>query len=171
MSMDNITHAYILRRFSYDPVTGVMTHRETTTNRVKVGDPVGHLHHTSGYLQTRLGGKTVKVHRVIWFYQTGAWPSEDVDHIDGNRSNNAWSNLRQCSREDNLHNMRAKNPRSGFKGVVQRGGSFMVRIRTKDKIHHIGSYSSAEVAASAHDEAALRLHGPFAKTNKALGLL
>ena len=168
--MTKITHQGLLQLFAYDPLTGVLTHRKTTTNRVKVGDPVGSLH-SKGYLHTRLDGKTVKVHRVIWFYQTGQWPKEDIDHKDGVRSNNRWANLREATREQNLHNMKIKDPKSGFKGVVKRGGSFMARIRTKGAVHYIGSYTTAEAAAAAYDYAALRLHGDFARTNKALGLI
>lgn len=168
--MGETTHRELLRRFNYCPQTGILTHRQVTTNRVKEGDQVGSLH-SRGYLHTRLDGKTVKVHRVIWFYQTGQWPDQDIDHIDGDRSNNAWSNLRACSRAQNLQNMKAKNPQSGFKGVVRRGGSYMVRLRANKQTYHVGSFSSAKEAAEAYDQAALQLQGSFAKTNKALGLL
>ena len=168
--MDELYHTQALEQFSYDRKTGVLTHRKVTTNRVKVGAAVGRISAT-GYLVTRFQGMTTKVHRLIWLWVTGAWPDGDVDHIDGNRTNNAWSNLRVCSRAQNLHNMRAKNPKSGFKGVVKRGGSFMARVRAQGKAHYIGSFKSAEEAARAYDDAARRLQGEFARTNQALGLL
>lgn len=168
--MTEPTHELVLARYFYDPSSGKLTHRTRNSNRVQIGDEVGNLH-VSGYLTTTINGKAYKLHRLIWFYMTGCWPTQDIDHINGNRSHNAWSNLRECSREENLHNMQPKNPRSGLKGVLQRGRSFMVRVRTKGKVHYIGSFRSAKEAAAAYDEAVLHLHKNFARTNASLGLI
>ena len=165
-----ISHAEVLRRFDYNPETGILSHRVRTTNRIKVGDPVGHLH-SSGYLTTAIDGKAYRLHRLIWFYVTGRWPDHDVDHEDNNRANNAWDNLREGTRTQNLHNMRAKNPASGFKGVLRRDGSFSASIRDHGKRIHLGSFRTGKEAAEAYDAAATALFGEFAKTNKALGLL
>src|SRR5689334_8621212 len=51
-------------------------------------------------VQSEINGKTVKLHRFILNAPKGF----DVDHIDGNPLNNVRSNLRICSRQENLRN-------------------------------------------------------------------
>ena len=168
--MGNVDQHLLKELFDYDQTSGKLVWKRPLSKRIKKGDFAGSIH-SRGYTHVGIFGKTYKAHRLIWLYMTGSWPTLDIDHIDGNRSNNAWKNLRQCTRDRNCQNQVAKNPKSGFKGVVQRGNSFMVRIRTKGKYHHVGSYPSAEEAAQAYDAASLKYHGQFAKTNKSLGLL
>jgi len=70
-----------------------------------------------GYWYGRIFYQQVLAHRVAWKIMTGADPIE-VDHIDGNRGNNKWSNLRNGTRADNLRNVRLRrNNKSGYHGV------------------------------------------------------
>ena len=103
---------------------------------------------------------------------TGFYPAEDIDHIDGNRSNNIWTNLRLATRRQNLMNQgKRPNNHSGFKGVTSRGNSYAVRFRANGKIVWVGSFPTAKEAAEAYDREVVKHQGDFAKTNRALGLL
>lgn len=95
-----------------------------------------------------------------------------VDHIDGDGLNNRRGNLRACSTRQNIRNKRPKkNAAVPFKGVfATSNGKFIARCKAV-KLHNLGSYSTPEEAARAYDEAAIRLHGEFARTNVMLGLL
>lgn len=55
-----------------------------------------------GYRMGRILGRAYKAHRVGWAIHTGAWPVGDIDHIDGDPSNNRICNLRDVSRAENL---------------------------------------------------------------------
>ena len=75
--------------FSYNPVTGILT-------RNKTGSKVGNNDRTTGYHKIRVGKITTQVSRIAWllFYR------EDpigyvIEHIDGNKRNNAIQNLRK----------------------------------------------------------------------------
>ena len=57
--------------------------------------------------------KLHRMHRMVVHCPDGF----DVDHIDGNGLNNARSNLRICSRSENMQNQRIRTGSSVFKGV------------------------------------------------------
>ena len=71
-----------------------------------------------GYKQGRIFGHAFFAHRVGYALHFGEWPSDEIDHIDNNRSNNAISNLRIANRSQNSCNStKPKDNKSGVKGV------------------------------------------------------
>jgi hypothetical protein len=89
-----------------------------------------------------------------------------VDHIDGNGLNNQRSNIRPCSRSENMRNRGAyRNNTSGFKGVFwfARDRRWRARIRVDGKDKHLGFFDDPEAAHEAYCAAAAELHGEFAR--------
>jgi len=168
--MHELSQETVHHLFLYDEVSGELTHKNPTSNCVKAGAIAGHLH-SRGYIHVGVFGKQYKAHRLIWLYMTGNFPEHDIDHIDGNRSNNSWKNLRESSRSQNCRNQKFRGNSSGYKGVSLRNGTYSARIRTKNEVHYLGSFSDPLDAALAYDHAAIKLHGKFAKTNSSLGLI
>ena len=121
-------------------------------------------------LRSNKGQETILMHRVVL-----PSPIElDVDHIDNNGLNNQKSNLRVCTRSQNIMNSSLSNKnKSGYKGVSWHKGNnrYMSYIKLEYKQIHLGSFSDPIDAALAYDVAAIKYHGEFAKTNKMLGLL
>ena len=73
-----------------------------------------------GYLEGKILGKYYKAHRVIWLWMTGEWPKEQVDHINHDRTDNRWCNLREASRLENYRNQsQYKNNKSGLYRSLQ----------------------------------------------------
>jgi len=108
----------------------------------------------------------IRMHRVIMNTPVGM----ETDHIDMDGLNNQRSNLRVCTRLDNIHNQKARklSDRHPFKGVYQKGGKWVVRIRVNRKEILVGSFKDKVEAAHAYDNAARKYHGEFARTNFAM---
>lgn len=125
---------------------------------------------SKGYIVIEVDGRAYKSHRLVWLYIYGTFPADQLDHINGDRSDNRLSNLRPAS---NLENCRSKsvykNSRSGIKGVHLRYGKWVARIRVEGRLKHLGCYNSLEEATAAYDQAAHRFFGEFARTNAMIG--
>ena len=103
-----------------------------------------------GYLQMNFEGRPYVVHRLIFLYVTGEFPKEDVDHINGDRLDNRFENLRLVSRQDNLRNQGLRNDNtSGHMGVShdKSRGLFHAYIGVgKGKRRSLGYHSTVEKA-------------------------
>ena len=102
--------------FSYDPNVGDFIRLKSPR-----GDRVGKVAGATdshGHIQIKIKGKLYLAHRLAWLYMTGSFPDHQIDHIDHNRSNNKWDNLRPVSNATNCKNrgMHSKNT-SGHVGV------------------------------------------------------
>ena len=103
-------------------------------------------------------------HRLVWLYVHGDPMPDCIDHIDGNPLNNRFSNLRASTKAQNCANMRLRDANtSGVKGVGPYKGRWRARIMVNFKDHHLGYFDTLEEAAKARFDAAVRLHGAFAK--------
>jgi len=158
-----LTQSRLKEILHYEPRTGIFTWLSVLCNRVKAGDRAGSLH-ANGYMYIGVDNKSYRAHRLAWFYQTGEWPTDDIDHIDMCRDNNCWSNLREATRSQNLANSTAqRNNRLGIKGVCRHQGRYRSYISKGRKKIHLGMFDTPEDAHAAYCEAAERLHGAFAR--------
>lgn len=111
----------------------------------------------TNYVVTETGGVRLKMHHLLLRTK----PGEEVDHRNGNPFDNRRSNLRKCTRAQNLANRRVrKDSVSGVKGVryVKARGVFHVRLRGA----HIGSFKTLASAVRAHQKASKAHYGEFA---------
>ncbi len=104
-----------------------------------------------------------RVHRLIW--ETFVGEIQDgyvIDHIDGNRLNNALSNLRVATRQQNSVNRGAmvKN-KTGFRGVVRKGTRFIAQITSNYTVTYLGTFDTPEQAGLAYQTRAKEVHGNF----------
>ncbi len=121
-----------------------------------------------GYAQGAIFDRHYVAHRVIWAMQTGAWPTAHVDHINGDRGDNRWDNLREASHMENCRNRRASsNSTSKYLGVCwnKQAGKWRARINVDGAIYNLGDFASEEVAAKVYDVAARHHFGQFARPN------
>ena len=145
--------------FAYCAATGRITRRVTRGGQM-AGAIVGTAR-TDGYQATKLAGKEILCHRLAWLIVHGDLPSGELDHINGNRSDNRIDNLRCASRSMNNQNRRTafKSNRLGVLGVTQtKRGTFIARIRVNGKGIHLGVFPTAAEASQAYVAAKRQLH-------------
>lgn len=121
-----------------------------------------------GYIAVNLNGERFLAHRVIWLMSTGKWPKEQLDHINGNRSDNRIKNLRECNNSENNRAVGIKSSNtSGFKGVTfnKASGKYFAYIRVNYKRIHLGVWNTAKEAAVSYNKAAVEHFGEFANLN------
>lgn len=110
----------------------------------------------------RVQGVNLAEHRVIWKLVTGEDPVCEIDHVNGQNSDNRWVNLREAGRAQNLMNTRARGPWP--KGVCfdKSRGLFAAKIKVEGRTCNLGRFSTPEAAAARYREAAGRVHGRYA---------
>ena len=159
----NLTQERLREVLSYDPETGIFKNR-ISRGRSRVGAIIGCMY-TCGYTMIVLCSERIYAHRLAWFYQHGRWPKNQLDHINGNRSDNRLVNLREATNQENQ--MNAKIPitnTSGFKGVswYSKRQKWHAQIQFGVNMH-IGFFDSKEGARDAYESAAHKLFGKFKK--------
>lgn len=109
-----------------------------------------------------IDGVGYRAHRLAWIYQYGVLPSGDIDHIDGDPSNNRISNLRDVTRSVNMQNQRRARAdnKTGFLGAYKcsRTGRYIAEIAIEGKPKRLGVFDSPELAHKAYVEAKRRIH-------------
>ena len=146
-----IERSELMRLVDYDPETGVFTWKVKTCRKVLVGKKVGSLNRL-GYVQIKINKVFYYGHRLAWFCFYGQWPEQEIDHINGNPSDNRIINLRLANRSQNNQNRGARvDCASGIRGVMRRKdtGRWKAEIRVNKKSISLGCFDSIESAAAA----------------------
>jgi hypothetical protein len=161
-----VSHERVLELFHYDPETGHFTRRITTRGRAQAGTIAGSPH-GAGYLRIYIETRDYLAHRLAWFYVTGedVPVGYEIDHVNGNRADNRWHNLRLATPSQNKCNSIRKG-RALPKGVSLHAdsGRYMAQISTHGKPIFLGRFDSVTDASKAYAFAANDLHGKFART-------
>lgn len=153
----DFSHAFLLENLRYNPATGKWRRLR------RFPGPAG-CFHISGYRWIRLKGTRYFEHSLAWFYMTGRWPKNMVDHKDGKKANNRWKNLRAATRSQNGANRRINTKRkNSYKGIQPDRHKFRARIVVRGKHINLGTFADAKSAHRAYCVAAKKHFGAFAR--------
>jgi hypothetical protein len=143
----------------YNPDTGIFTRLKDSGSRGKAGKVSG-TRCLNGYLRVGVGGEEYYAHRLAWLYMTGEWPMQQIDHIDGVRSNNRFSNLRCADPALNGQNQRRAQSDSltGVLGVTKKRKRFRAQIAVGGVNRALGTFDTPELAHAAYIKAKRELH-------------
>ena len=153
---------------SYCPDTGEFTWvRTTAPTRIKPGQRAGCVA-PDGYRVITIMQKVYKEHRLAWLYMTGEWPTH-IDHINRDRADNRFSNLRLATQSQNVANRTSWN-RYGFKGISPNPrcktnpwrATIEFQRNGKRVFKSLGVYKTKEEAHEAYLSALREVHNEFA---------
>lgn len=166
--MKEITPELIREFIDYNPQTGEMvwrvrsiewfssTRERNAWNGARAGKKALNSLKDDGYKHGRILYRTVKAHRVAFAHFHGRWPSDCIDHINGDRTDNRIDNLQESSRTLNAQNRAMmSNNKSGVTGVLwrPRDKRWVARIGKNGKQFHLGSFEAKEDAIKARRKA------------------
>lgn len=162
---------WVRAKYHYDPDEGVFRFKQAgSVQRIRdVGRIAGSTQTMrDGYLKKiiEINDKPYVQARLAWFYVTGHWPENEIDHKDCDSTNNRFENLREATKLQNGQNQRTpKTNSSGWKGVCfhKRVGKWGANISVNNRRIALGYYDDVKEAAEAYMFAALEYHGEFAR--------
>lgn len=143
-------------------------HIAANWNSKHAGKPAFTAIGSHGYRTGTLGGKRFLLHRVAFFLQTGEWPKNTIDHVNGDRLDNKWSNLRPATRGQNNRNAKGYSKSSPYIGVSWNKclGGYVSQVYSNGTRHYCGfSKTDPERLAIKRDEKAKELFGEYARLN------
>lgn len=135
-----------------DVDTGLFYWKVDRRHVVKAGDRAGKTD-PKGYIIIKINGEGFRAHRLAWLMANGEWPTMDIDHINGVRSDNRIANLRQVTSKENSWNRCAHMCRSnsGALGVHKLpDGRFAAHITRNGKKHFLGHFIDLNDATNAY---------------------
>lgn len=142
-----ITQEELKILLTYNLETGIFTWNVSVKGSNGVGNIAG-TKTKKGYIDVCINYKKYGLHRLAFLYVIGNIP-RCVDHIDRNKSNNSWLNLRPATYRENGFNYKGIGTSTGFKNVYQDKrykGNYFVQIVIDGKPKRMGTYKDLEFA-------------------------
>lgn len=167
--MQEITQSRLKELFDYSAETGEFIRRVSTSPRAQTGSIAGCISSTTGYRRIKIDGHTFQAHRLVWLYAHGNFPTEQIDHISGVKTDNRLENLRECSQAENNQN---QAPRTGgtsiYPGVcwARQAQKWKARIWIQGKQKYLGLFANELEAYNAYLAAKATYH-QFQPTQRA----
>lgn len=138
------------QNLSYDPDTGVFRWA-LPRSRIRVGQVAGYVK-PDGYKGLEFNGRSYLQHRLAWVYVYGEEINGEIDHVNGDRSDNRICNLRVVTRAQNCqnrHNVRSDS-KTGVLGASRNEGTYRAEIKANGVRKYLGRFKTAEEAGSAY---------------------
>ena len=155
-----LTHEMLLGALDYNPETGIFTAKPRggagrgglMFDGRFAGKPAGTIDN-KGYRAISLFYRTYKAHRLAWFYVTGRWPSETIDHINRKKDDNRICNLRDVTQQEQMKNWSRLQPQERCPGLhyYKDRGKYRAVVKIGGSVHQVGWFATAEEALAAQN--------------------
>ena len=149
----------------YNPDTGVFTFKVALGKKIRPGKIAGWVS-SFGYLIITIDGVDYRANRAAYAIVTGALPKGLVDHINTDKLDNRWKNLRLADKSKNSMNTGLKSSNtSGYKGVswCRYREKWVCQVGLNNKNYFGGAFSDIKDASEAAVALRNKLHGEFAR--------
>lgn len=157
-----LTQVELKEELIYTPENGLFWWRKAAKGRRLSGE-VGTITNF-GYRVITIKYKRYVASRLAWLYMTGVWPAEECDHINRDRADDRWENLREATRSENARNTQTRSDNaSGQRGVCWDGQKlkWKVQISVKAGKRIQKHFINFDDAVNFYREKALELFGEF----------
>lgn len=144
-----LTQKRLREKLRYDPETGIFTFARGKRR----GKVAGTAHDARGFLKVSIDNERHLLHRLAWLWMTGLHAPVSVEHINGDRSDNRWVNLRLGFKPQKAGHEAPRPKPTAHEGVVQVGERFEALIQTDREVLNLGCFATAEEARAAVVEA------------------
>jgi hypothetical protein len=146
-----LIHKKLLQILEYDPETGLWLWLEGKRTGYFAGSDQGR------YNRIQIDGKSYMSGRLAWFYMTGVWPLELIDHKNRDSHDDRWDNLREATCQQNNFNRY-----DGVRGINKIGNRYKVMCGPN---YYVGTFDTFEEAMYHRDSHAKLIAGEFAILN------
>jgi hypothetical protein len=148
--------------FQYDPDSGHIHWIAPGKGRIKK-KPAGTTVR-AGYIGILVDGKRYYAHRIAWALHHGAHPTDQLDHINGIKTDNRIVNLREATNAQNGKNIGVKkNNKSGYPGVHFKANGWTACIKVNRKNIYLGRFKCKEDAVIARQKAEQTFYGEWTR--------
>lgn len=148
--------------WSYDPETGDFFWKISPKYDIPAGLRAGSF--DGKYWRLNFKGRVYKASRVAWLYMTGLWPVHQIDHINGGKADDRFSNLREATNAQNSLNRKVKTSNKlGVKGVHKKRYGFVAQAVIGGRYVLNKQFRTLEAAKAAYDAAVAKAHGQYAR--------
>lgn len=146
----DISRSEVINRLSYSTETGKFFWK----NGPKAGIEAGHCANTRGksYIRINFNRELILAHVLAWFVVYGTWPTSELDHLDGDGTNNRIDNLRLGNRGINNSNTRKRRDSLAEPNIsISRCGNFIAAVKFNRRRYLLGTFQTLELAVEARD--------------------
>jgi hypothetical protein len=151
--------------FYYNKKLGQVRWNIKNLRRVKYRSLAGTVN-SRGYRIIQFNKRRVFAHDLVWFFETGKFPTTEVDHRDGCPTNNRFNNLRLASRAQNGRNRSHSYGKIPYMGVTATArGRYLAKLTYNYQPISVGYFQSAVEAAYNRDALAHKLDAVFFSLN------
>lgn len=166
------TAEYFRSVLTYNSSTGIFVWLKRTErnpedrrwNARYAGKQAGSIHH-EGYIVLQINHQSYPASHIAWLYMTGSWPKDQIDHINLNRADNHWENLREATQTQNSWNQSIQsNNSSGYTGVywVTPNRKWRAEGVVNGRRKHLGYFHRFDDAVAARKAFEAQHFGEFA---------
>jgi hypothetical protein len=163
---NDLTAEYVRECLEYNPETGLLKWKTRPVEHFKserdynawnsnyagknAGSNTG-----NGYIRIVINNQPYKAHRLAWLIFYGKWPKDQIDHNDGERSNNKIDNLRDVPNSINGKNQAIRiDNNTGHVGVKKtKYDTWEANIKVDGIAYYLGSHKNIEDAIKVRKEA------------------